>query len=410
MPHRINTRDWVQLTLQTEGATVAPQEEEQEEPEEETPTCETCVQSEDDCRCITCERCDVRYDTEDGYSHCDCETCDRCGETYNPPHSCCRCVTCDCCDNPYDPEVGPACDCWYCEHCDSTFRAGRQCDCEPENGGLRDYNERAEDILSFYPPRGNKNQALLYLGVELEIECKRDQETTMNDLRDSGELDQWVIGKSDGSLTEGVEIVTAPSVLKVHQTHWTNVLEKVKRHAESWNRSSTGIHVHLSRAFFSQFEIAKFVLFVNAEENLPFIVGLAGRTSPDYAALCKKRGCDVLDRSERYAAVNLKPRNTIEVRIFKGTLNEQHLLADIEFCHALANWVKVNSLAECSDWGAFMRYVSQKCYAKRYANLIAYMAKIQPKIDKRVRELGCKALKNGIYRWDEMDSDVAVNA
>jgi hypothetical protein len=241
--------------------------------------------------------------------------------------------------------------------------------------------------------------------VELEVECvgKNGQDDTLDDLQDSGELNKWIIAKRDDSLIDGVEVVSAPSTLDVHRDKWGTVLKHLRRHAISWTTPTTGIHIHLSRSFFSKLDIAKFVACINAIGTRPYIIGLAGRSSPEYAALSGKRLIELLDHSDRHTAVNLRRENVIEVRIFKGTLNLRHLLSDLEFCHALAHWVKLNSLAECGDWGAFMRYVESQ--GNSYAEFLAYMEKIRPKI-LELKAVDLEALSKRPFILGEMGDGV----
>ena len=46
--------------------------------------------------------------------------------------------------------------------------------------------------------------------------------------------------------------------------------------------------------------------------------------------------------SERYVAINLKNSQTIEIRIFRGTLNFNSFMKNIEFAHALFMYTKEN--------------------------------------------------------------------
>ena len=41
---------------------------------------------------------------------------------------------------------------------------------------------------------------------------------------------------------------------------------------------------------------------------------------------------------ERYMAINLQNTETIEIRIFKGSLKYERVLSGIEFCHALVQY------------------------------------------------------------------------
>jgi hypothetical protein len=176
--------------------------------------------------------------------------------------------------------------------------------------------------------------------------------------------------KHDGSLDNGFELVTGKYALAHHQTLWEKICQKALEHGcISYKKPTTGLHVHLSRSFFTQLDIGKFVCFINSELHREHIRKIAGRDSASYAAL-KKKTITSLGEG-RYEAVNLTNHRTIEVRIFKGTLKASRVLASIEFCHALAHWVKTVSVAQCEDWGSFINYV--RANRKEYKHLLSFI-------------------------------------
>lgn len=92
-----------------------------------------------------------------------------------------------------------------------------------------------------------------------------------------------------------------------------------------------------------------------------------------------------------YEALNLQNKDTIEFRLFKATLKADHILADIEYCHALSYWARDNSLREAENWPAFWEWVVQR--PKTYPHLIEFFsnprsqrndAKIELRIAKEV--------------------------
>ena len=285
-------------------------------------------------------------------------------------------------DEPEDAVYCPTCDyeeddcqCAYCERCDENY-SDDEC---PNCGSLiRDYSARAERLYPAIPPLSPETNHVLHLGVELEVEAKDNREAGAHAVLSRSYAKNWIICKHDGSLDNGFEVVTAPSILEEHTRRWPALLQPLRRHTTSWKNKTTGLHVHLSRSFFTQLEIAKLVVFMNSEATRPYVVSLAGRSSPEYAALKKKELAKInAHHSDRYEAVNLQNNKTIEVRIFKGTLNTQHVLADIEFCDALARWVKFNTVEECENWYDFMAYVKDQ---GTYPNLVAYMAEREARV------------------------------
>lgn len=206
------------------------------------------------------------------------------------------------------------------------------------------------------------------MGVELEVEVGSDKENS--DVAEAiyAEHKDEILIKHDGSLDNGFEMVTGKYSLEAHQELWPRLAKKaVEAGARSWRYRSTGLHVHLSRAFFtSPLQIGKFVTFINSERNRPEVVKLAGRDSNGYAQFKKKRLSTAMYSSERYEAVNLTNDHTIEVRIFKGTLKVEHILSDIEFCHAVAHWVKEQGLQDFESWEKFKAWVIKNRKTYKY--------------------------------------------
>jgi hypothetical protein len=170
-----------------------------------------------------------------------------------------------------------------------------------------------------------------------------------------------ILLKEDGSLDNGFEMVTGKLGLEYHQKLWPSILATARSAgARSWKHSTTGLHVHLSRNWFSPLTLGKFLVFINSPKTRPYVLKLAARETPSFAALKAKKLTERPFNSNRYEAVNLSNSETIEVRIFKGTLNETHVLADIEFCHALALFCADCSVAEAEQWDSFRRWLEPR--------------------------------------------------
>lgn len=233
------------------------------------------------------------------------------------------------------------------------------------------------------------------MGVELEVECADydDRERVAFQIHQQHKQD--VLIKEDGSLDRGFELVTGAFSLDEHKKMWPNLASNALRAgARSWRYKSTGLHVHLSRSFFTPLEIGKMLVFLNSPSTREHIVALAGRTSPDFAAIEKKQlkdaykfrygrswdGSPMRNRrpsisvcgGHRYEILNLQNGSTVEVRIFKGTLSSTHILANIEFCHCLAHWVKTISAQESENWSSFWDYANNN--RKPYREFLLYMA------------------------------------
>jgi len=201
----------------------------------------------------------------------------------------------------------------------------------------------------------------LYMGVELEVERRNDcpyeiGEMTHNDFYND-KTGQFAIMKSDGSLSNGFEIVTCPATLNAHRENWDKFFngDSIK-HLKSWNTDTTGMHIHISRNHLTQLEIGKLLVFINDQKNEEFVNHIAGRNSDQWAKKSPKKIRDCVNSSDKYEAVNMSHRHTIEFRIFKGNLAKQGMFRVLEFIHALVGFSKTTSMVRLS-YKDFLKYM-----------------------------------------------------
>ena len=346
--------------------------------------CTNCEECEESCDCVTCGNCGDRVSE---YACSDCQYCDRCiqngrvdhyscggcGECFNPDQTnCCgECGRAECCR-----DFSGNCENGHCTRC-----CANGCECEADEetcNHIHSYSCRRYPPAS--PPVDSVPPTFLYVGVELETECPEGVSRRDASLAIYEHYSHRILQKEDGSLNNGIEFVTGKLSLEEHKKLWPTVCETaVQAGLRSWKHKTTGLHVHLSRSHFSSLDIGKLVCFINSSDlairaNLR---KLAGRASTGYSEIKhKKIGCAHRSCETRYEAVNLTNDATVEIRIFKGTLNPSRILADIEFCHALAGYVKHISIAELESWPNFLAFT--KSQGKPYKNFLQFMAPHAP--------------------------------
>ena len=185
-----------------------------------------------------------------------------------------------------------------------------------------------------------------YYGVELEVERRKD---CPNDIAERVHNLMhrhlpFALLKGDGSLSNGFEIVTAPSTLNAHKKYWQPFFDsgdEAINNLKSWNTDTTGIHVHISKSALSQSNIGKILVFINDEKNEEFINHIAGRNSNQWAKKSPKKISDGMRTdTDKYEAVNTSHRNSIELRIFRGNLSRIGFFRVLEFVDCLVNFVK----------------------------------------------------------------------
>ncbi|MCZ2443807.1 MAG: hypothetical protein LC101_08555 [Flavobacteriales bacterium] len=209
-----------------------------------------------------------------------------------------------------------------------------------------------ENVLAHCKSDADTNELF---GIEIEVGTKRANRMFFNNIVKESEA----LIKSDGILKYdvtidninelelnrycGFEIVTRPM-------NYKNAKQFLKRLAKghhpllrSWEVGTTGIHIHVNKKFLRPIEIGKILLFINSTVNKDFIIAIAGRSSDKYAAFTDKKVTDYSETSEdcHYYAVNVSNKDTVEFRIFKGSLNERKLLVYLDFVESLIEFVKV---------------------------------------------------------------------
>ena len=154
--------------------------------------------------------------------------------------------------------------------------------------------------------------------------------------------------------------------------------ELKKAGCKSHDTTTCGLHVHVSRSFFTMSETVKLGLFVYFNKSR--LETFARRTETSYAKFKPVLRSDLKaagHSDRRYEAINFENARTIEFRLFKGTLNFETFMATLEFCDAVSRFVKTIS-AVCiagkdgDSWAKFESFVKSDGNRKRYKNLVTY--------------------------------------
>jgi hypothetical protein len=188
-----------------------------------------------------------------------------------------------------------------------------------------------------------KKEEDLFFGIELEIGGVELPET-VNSFAGKNENSFFYI-KKDTTIPEyGCEIVTYPATLEYHKSpksKWRKILSDAKKNKfKSYNIDSCGLHIHVNKNFFSLEEITKIDCFVN--KNNDFFTKISRRESNYSLFLAKPTylwGIPI--NKNKYCALNLCNEQTIEFRMFKGTLNYNSLMSYIELVYSICQFIKI---------------------------------------------------------------------
>ena len=253
-------------------------------------------------------------------------------------------------------------------------------DCDPYNG-VYNYETNVLDHLSFQRTANERQQEikgkkLMYGGVELEVERRRNCRDDISEHINDQVLDGFAICKSDGSLDNGFEIVTAPSTYAMHKKNWSKFFEDklCMEGLKGWSTDTAGLHIHFSRNALTPSEIGKILIFINDQTNNDFINEIAGRSSDQWAKTSPKKITDALRSSDKYEAINTSHSNTIELRIFRSNVSKHGFFRVLEFGFALTDFVKCTSLALTSlHYKSFHRFMARPENKSTYPNLCAWL-------------------------------------
>lgn len=248
---------------------------------------------------------------------------------------------------------------------------GERCqECEQENQPLS-YNTAVETLLGF-----EETKERLF-GIELEYEDVQaiDVYTT---------LKGYAVPKRDGTIHNGVEVVTQPASINKHKTMLRSFFEAIETHAAT----NTGMHVHVDRSRLTELHIGSMLEFINNDDNYIYIEQIAGRDFKNnrYCRQDSKikawHGLRYNNEDHRYyrqshnryTALNLDKRTTIEFRIFRSPESYEECCAKLSFVDAIVDfcnpYTSKISFKERKTWAAFKEYVLQ--HLKQYHDLVTY--------------------------------------
>jgi len=328
------------------------------------PVCENCT--------IVCESCDYILSVDDGHGRIGHQLwCQSCLE--NNAHYC------DLCEEHFvgytygtDDSDDTMCErCYennttYCDGCDATYLNGCEYnhDEDVDTRLIHDYSYRPDPIFRSSEDENTR----LYFGIEVETEVRGGSyESRRYAAEYAVRLEQYNLAylKSDGSLECGFEIVSHPMTHSYFMNDANILWETIstlKSNYEmmAWGTKTCGLHVHISRAGFnSGSHQHRFLQLVY--NNKDFYEVLAGRSSSHWAKFDdnvdpntgRKSLKHKFDRhgSDRYSAVNTNNRNTLEMRIFRGSVNPRFIKSAIDLAHASVEFTRVMSVKEVRDGG-----------------------------------------------------------
>jgi len=259
-------------------------------------------------------------------------------------------VVCIDCDEPAESldEYGR---CYGC-----TVVCGECCECAVVDIGLCDGCTSESEYHrvfcydykhNFQKYRWENEEENAYFGIEIEVEAKYCISELADHIPDN---ERW-IGKKDGSLENGLEYVSAPMTIKRWRDESMEWLSEVP--GTSWDTSTCGMHVHVSRDAFSRLTWAKIERWIRTDASFfEFIARRRTSEELDRWASLSDDGWTPAQKakhgsSRRYSALNLTSK-TGEFRLFRGTKHPENAKRNIELVNAMMRYAQDESYSKIS--------------------------------------------------------------
>ena len=316
--------------------------------------CRACL----DAETVVCSRCGERIRYSENAGTVETPLCESCYDRYYT--SCERCGTLIHNDDAYyeDDDDGPYCYSCYCHH--------------RNHRTIHEYSYKPEPIFYGSGPR--------YFGVELEIDGAGELDSHAEALEDEANYDgpERMYIKHDGSLDDGMELVTHPMSLAYHtdEMPWREVLQKaISLHYTSHIAGTCGLHIHVSRSAFGMYveeqdaAIARILWFF--EKHWNELLRFSRRTQHQLDRWAARYGYkdhpqEMMEHvkkgyGNRYTCVNLCNSATIEFRMFRGTLKYNTLIATLQLVNRICDLAIAYTDTELRElsWSSFVSTVTE---------------------------------------------------
>ena len=312
-----------------------------------------------------CDWCNERHHNDDiHHNQHNQDLCENCWENA----SCCE----DCGEWLQDDQTYNHNDCTYCENCYNNI-----------DKFIHEYSYKPDPIF-----HGNTSD---FLGVELELDEGGKSEANAEGLLETMNFntEDKIYIKDDGSLNDGFEIVSHPATLEQHLTvfDWEALLtECINLGYTSHDAETCGLHVHINKEAFGDSELEQDLniskLLLITEVFWDNLVKFSRRTDAQLSRWAKRYGLtsdsdELLKDAKasyyknRYRAINLQNDHTVEIRIFRGTLNYTTFTATLQFCQLLLDICRNYKIQDIQQ----ITWEKVTAHASEYVELQEYLQK-----------------------------------
>lgn len=225
---------------------------------------------------------------------------------------------------------------------------------------------------SYYPQvefyGDNKGNSVPFMGFELEVDCGGESNNNVAEImplinkEDTNRV--FAYCSRDGSLDNGFEIITQPATMQYHlsiRDVYNRAIQKLKSMGYASHETTTcGLHIHFNRSFFDSEACVERLLRMTEKfwNELCVYARRPERMATRYAKKIPNemsikeyvyRADKCNEHSYHYYAVNIANSDTIEIRIFRGTLNLNTLMATLQLVNNMAIFAKDKTMEEIEN-------------------------------------------------------------
>lgn len=295
-------------------------------------------------------------------------SCERCEEEVDIAHATER--------EEYDEDYGEFLAIYYCEGC------ARNLPREDSNRlSLHNYSYKPDPIFHV---KKDKDKERPFMGMELEVAREQTQNTR--------DVNRWInklpndlfYVKSDSSVYYGMEVVTHPFTWAWAKEEFPyNLFEElIAIPGVLPKHESAGTHIHIEKAAFDEEHMWKFLLFFCENPDFFGMIGERG-TGNHYGSfttqgmknlkanvklLAEHKGnTQSLNISLGRDAINVTPRNTIELRFCAGNVYPHGIKKNQQLVHSVFEFTKkvpvdAAEAGALADAGYFLGFLEDNDY------------------------------------------------
>lgn len=249
----------------------------------------------------------------------------------------------------------------------------------------------------------NEKEPRHYIGLEIEIERPSNDHLGVSDIG---------YYKRDGSIGDhgenAAEFVSHPFTMAYYREQGRDILAKMlSAHAKAGGRSyqtdTCGTHIHISRSILS------------GDVHLNKLLEFGHRNPELFLLLSRRRKKNLLERwanskmplsrafvvknkggVQKYHAINTLPRNTIEFRIFRGTLDIEGIDLYLQTVFSMIEYTRNAGFGDLSE-ASYLDYIRKS--RKEYPKLVEFLA-VKGKLPALIDHVECK--RAVVKKGDEM--------